>query len=122
MCVIEKIKYSYIKWKDDLFTNYFLLKNSLLDHTLRPTCKFLILAIFYLTKSHKIYIYQTIIKMYKTFDSKTMRDGFLYARIRIRLFFTEGSGSSILESRIRVSFPGPATQLQSTLSISRTRL
>ena len=28
------------------FLFIFLLKNSLLDHTLKPTCKFLILAIF----------------------------------------------------------------------------
>ena len=38
-----------------VFFIYFLLKNSLLDHTLThtiPTCKFLILAIFYQEKKH----------------------------------------------------------------------
>ena len=33
-----------------VFLIYFLLKNSLLDHALRATCKFLILAIFYHAK------------------------------------------------------------------------
>ena len=34
------------------FLFIFFLKNSLLDHTLRPTCEFLILAIFYHAKKN----------------------------------------------------------------------
>ena len=37
-----------------VFFFLFLFKNSLLDHTLRPTCKFLFLAIFYHEKNLKI--------------------------------------------------------------------
>ena len=40
-----------------IFYLFFLLKNSLLDHTLRPTCKFLILAIFYHAKKNLKILY-----------------------------------------------------------------